>query len=347
MKKYYSLNLLIFFHLICITPLSADNIKIVTDMDGNKVEVPVNPKKIANLHGPSFDRIIMLGKVDRLALISLEASPWANKLYPQIKNIPIMKSYIDVDVEQMLKHKVELVFYSLHAQPAEKLNLVGIKTANAFAANKRPKTIPEFIDNFKNQIKFFGEVLGQDAKIKAEKYCQYYDKVMSKVLLITSKININKRPNVYYAMSEDLFSTQGKDTIMQWYTVIAGGIFLTQNIDKDFPKVSMEQIISWNPDIILIGYHASDKILTKKSNWSDIKAVKNKNIYRMPKGIFLWDLGSGESVLLPLYLAKKFHPELFKDWDLIKEMKKFYAEIYEKKITTLDAERILQGLPPI
>jgi len=50
--------------------------------------------------------------------------------------------------------------------------------------------------------------------------------------------------------------------------------------------------------------------------------------------------------LLPLYLAKKFHPVLFKDWDLIQEMRKFYREIYNLQLSAQDAERILNGLGP-
>jgi len=46
-------------------------------------------------------------------------------------------------------------------------------------------------------------------------------------------------------------------------------------------------------------------------------------------------------------MAKIFHPELFKDWDMIEEMKKFYGEIYGRKITDRDAERILKHLGPV
>ncbi len=46
-------------------------------------------------------------------------------------------------------------------------------------------------------------------------------------------------------------------------------------------------------------------------------------------------------------MAKILHTDLFKDWDMIKEMKIFYSEVYGKIITDRDAERILQNLPPV
>jgi iron complex transport system substrate-binding protein len=50
---------------------------------------------------------------------------------------------------------------------------------------------------------------------------------------------------------------------------------------------------------------------------------------------------------LPLFLGKKFHPILFKNWDIIQEMKKFYSDIYIINLTDKDAERILNGMPPV
>jgi len=48
-----------------------------------------------------------------------------------------------------------------------------------------------------------------------------------------------------------------------------------------------------------------------------------------------------------IHMARIFHPDLFKDWDMIKEMKTFYSEIYGKTIKDQDAERILQCLSPV
>jgi len=78
-----------------------------------------------------------------------------------------------------------------------------------------------------------------------------------------------------------------------------------------------------------------------------MKAVKNGKVYRLPRGIYTWDHASGEGVLLMIHMARIFHPDLFKDWDMIKEMKTFYSEIYGKTIKDQDAERILQCLPPV
>lgn len=45
----------------CI-PVYAEDYKIITDMCDNKVEVPVNPKRIACMHCVSPEKIMTLGK---------------------------------------------------------------------------------------------------------------------------------------------------------------------------------------------------------------------------------------------------------------------------------------------
>jgi iron complex transport system substrate-binding protein len=85
----------------------------------------------------------------------------------------------------------------------------------------------------------------------------------------------------------------------------------------------------------------------KNPNWASMRAVKNGKLYSIPNGVFAWDYASGESILLAIYMAKIFHPDLFRNWDMAGEMKTFYSEVYGKAITDKDAERILKCLPPM
>jgi iron complex transport system substrate-binding protein len=317
-------------------------------MDDNQIEVPADPRRIACMHAVSSEKIVILGKGDRLVL-SMKPSPWMIKLFPEVKNSRIVDAPFTGNIERMLNLKVDLVLYSPYPGEAEKYKAAGIKTACGFSPHKRPRSIEEYSDNFKRQIIFFGELLGPDEKVKAEKYCKYFDEKTNKIRLITSKISKNKRPAVYYGgRSGGMLLSQGKASVMHWDTEIAGGNFLTQSMDNNFTEVNLEQIFAWDPDIILIsGWCGSTDVVTHNPNWASLRAVRNGKVYLIPQGVFAWDFASGESPLLMIYLAKIFHPELFKNWNITDEMKKFYAEIYGKKISDSDAERILNHLPPM
>ncbi|OPY71333.1 MAG: putative ABC transporter substrate-binding lipoprotein YhfQ precursor [Syntrophorhabdus sp. PtaU1.Bin002] len=325
-------------------PLYAQEYKTITDMCGNKVEVPVSPERIACMHCVSPEKIMTLGKGNAISLMA-EQSPWAYKLYPEIKNARTNKG---VTPKQMLDMKIDFVLYTPGMTKGEQYSAVGLKTVCTFSADKRPMNLDEYMENFKSQITLFGDLLGPDAKVRADNYNKYFDKKVKQILSITSKIDKKDRPSVYYGgRGNNMLNGQGKGSVMHWNVEVSGGNYLSQALDDNHAKATKEQVLSWKPDIILLsGYCDSLDIVKKNPDWTSMKAVKNGKVYRLPRGIYPWDHASNEGVLLMIYMAKIFHPDLFKDWDMIKEMKTFYSEAYGKTITDQDAERILQNLPP-
>jgi iron complex transport system substrate-binding protein len=325
-------------------PLYAGEYKTITDMCGNKVEVPVSPERIACMHCVSPEKIMTLGKGNAISLMA-EQSPWAYKFYPEIKNARTNKG---VTPKQMLDMKIDFVLYTPGMTKGEQYSAVGLKTVCTFSADKRPMNLDEYMENFKSQITLFGDLLGPDAKARADKYNKYFDKKVKQILSITSKIDKKDRPSVYYGgRGNNMLNGQGKGSVMHWNVEVSGGNYLPKALDDNHAKAIKEQVLSWKPDIILLsGYCDSLDIVKKNPDWTSMKAVKNGKVYRLPRGIYPWDHASNEGVLLMIYMAKIFHPDLFKDWDMIKEMKTFYSEIYGKNITDEDARRILQNLPP-
>ena len=329
-------------------PLYAGEYRTITDMDDNSVEVPVNPQRIACMHAVSSNRIIILGGGNRLVLM-MQPTPWAYKLFPEVKNVAIAKAPFTGYVEQLLNLKVDLVLYSPNPGEVKKYQEAGIKTACGFSLRKMPRTMDDFIYNFKRQVTFFGDLLGPDAQAKAKRYNEYFDEKIKKILAITSIIDKKDWPKVYYGgRSDNPLYSQGNSSVMQWFTEVAGGNYLPGELTGNFCEVNMEKILSWDPDIILMsGAGDAFENIGKNSSWATTRAVKSGKIYKIPVGTFLWEQAGGESVLLAVYMAKLFHPDQFKDWDMIKEMKTFFSVVYGKDITDEDAERILKCLPPL
>ena len=82
--------------------------------------------------------------------------------------------------------------------------------------------------------------------------------------------------------------------------------------------VSKEQIIAWNPDIILIHGVSPPHSITIETVLADpdlqtVNAVKNRNV-NYTKGYMIgWDPATGLTECL--YMAKLFHPDEFEDLD--------------------------------
>lgn len=349
MKKTLLLLLAAFFMNIVATLAFAADYKIVTDMDDRNIEVPVNPKKIVCLHGVSAEKVMILGKGSSMTLMATKPSPWAYKLYPEMKNVQIVPGQFSGDLEQMIQQKVDLVLYSPLPLETQKYKAAGIRTACGFSARKRPRTLDDFQKNFKRQVRFFGELLGPDAKPRAEKYCRYFDKKLMMIRARTSKIAQKDRPTVYYGgrAGNPLFS-QGNASVMHWDTEMAGGKYLPRAIDDNFLELHDEQLLVWDPEVIFIsGWGNAPEQFKKNPKWSSLKAVRNGKVHVIPNGVFAWEYASGETIPFIIYMAKILHPDLFRDLDMKKELKTFYSEVYGKIVSDRDAERILQNLPPL
>ena len=325
-------------------PLHAEENKTITDLCGHKVEVPISPKKIATMHCVSAEKIMTLGRGDSLALMA-EQSPWAYKLFPEIGKA---QSNAKMAPEQIIDMGVDFVLYTPGMTKSEPYSAVGLKPVCAFSAELRPMTIDDFVTSFQGQVSFFGELLGGDAKVRADKYNAYFAKKVNEIRALTSKIDPSKRPRVYYGgLRSNLLNGQGRGSVMHWITEIAGGNYLPEVLDDNHATATVQQVVSWDPDVIFVsGLSSTPDLAAKDASLASLRAVKNGKVYHIPMGVYAWDHASNEGVLLMIYMAKTLHPDLFKQWNMIKEMKTFYADIYGKQLTDQEAQRILDHLPP-
>ena len=95
-------------------------------------------------------------------------------------------------------------------------------------------------------------------------------------------------------------------------------------------QVSKEQIIAWNPDVILL-HGAMTEILSREDVLSDpdlqsVSAIQNGAVYSAKGYMFGWDPATG--VVESLYMAKLFHAGEFADVDVEAEGNEILAEVY-------------------
>jgi iron complex transport system substrate-binding protein len=321
----------------------------ITDLAGRTVEIPSDVQHVAALVGPSYEKIFLLGSMDKVVLMPPfpKQMPWAAKVIPNLSGIPAMTSFQDPNIEELMKQNVDVVFFWDYPKPLDKMTETGIPVVvtQPTTTTAQAQSVEEFKGLIKNEISTFGSVLGQDAKNRADKYNQFFDEKVDKILKVTASIPESERPQVYYVRGPDALTTHGKNTYTQWWVDMAGGKLVSSDIEEMMPKVSMEQVISWNPDIIVMGRVNSTSLILNDPKWKDITAVKNQKVFTNPEGVMYWDYSS-EGVLLLEYLAKLFHPDKFADIDMKSEIKEYYATFYNYSLTDDQAERILEHLPP-
>ena len=105
----------------------------------------------------------------------------------------------------------------------------------------------------------------------------------------------------------------------------------------------MEQVISWNPDIIITtdpDFYA--KVYTD-SNWASINAVKNHSVYLSPQSPFKWfDRPVGANMIIGVpWTAKVIYPEQYGDIDMVNVTQYFYSNFYHYDLSDDEAKQIL------
>ena len=179
------------------------------------------------------------------------------------------------------------------------------------------------------------EVMGilLDKEEEAEELISFIEEKFDKVREVTSQIPEEEKPKVYFASRGAASGGFGKltSTLNKYEALnIAGGINVAEGSGGPIEAgksleftVSKEQIIAWNPDIILVAYSYSGHEDYVETVLSDpdlqlVNAVKNKSVYYS-----MYPFASGSpkhrNLANMLYLAKLFHPEEFKDLDVEEE----------------------------
>ena len=280
MKKFFMALVVLFASLL----LNAAEFRDVKDITGDVVKVPAKVEKIATLWYANNQIILMLGGADKIVATTdlIKNNKWFAHIYPRISSIPNGVNGKDLQVEELIKLSPDVVI------AADKKNKEEL-TKNGFTV-----LYPSFTNHadMKKSVSIMAEVIGGNAPKIAEKFNEYFDGNLKKVLSKTDKIATPDRPKVLHiADGKNLFKVDGANTIIDEWIRVAGGVNAVQKAGNML-EINAEEIPNINPDVIIIGRAKAPEILKKiyeNPIYADTNAVKNKRVYVNPTGVFRWD----------------------------------------------------------
>ena len=138
-------------------------------------------------------------------------------------------------------------------------------------------------------------------------------------------------PSVYLAGNSALLQTAGPEMYQSTLIEHAGGVNASSEItDTYWADTSYEQILSWNPDYIILAADADydvDSVLND-SALADCTAVKEGHVYQIPSDIEALDSPVPASFLGSYYVASVLHPDVVTEDDFKTAEKNFYETFY-------------------
>lgn len=329
-------------------PETAPAAKTIVDGAGNTVEVPLNVERFAISAGP-YSIVcwsVEGGNGDRIVAVQpgpyMSGLPWLAQRDPGFVSA-VMNTAIDgscaINIEEMINLDPDIVFlWDSQTDEAEKLAAVGIA----------PVMISS-VDDVPSQIKIIGQALGKEEQ--AQKLIDNYDNTLSYLEQKVQALDNTERPRFLYLQNSDL-SVASAQTQIAEYARLAGAVNVADEVKGSggfgyWETVTMEQIMEWDPEVIILSNFDSfvpEDFYNNRfdgQDWSNISAVKNHRVYKEGADVIWYSLNYAEIPMFIEWMAKLIQPELFSDLDLVDVWKTYYSEMFQIEITDEDVANIL------
>jgi iron complex transport system substrate-binding protein len=333
-----------------LTPSTVETVgsKNVTDMIGRDMEIPASVGNVVATSPPMTTVLYMIAP-DKLKAVNFQWTEDELEYVPgQYQNYPVVGGWYgtqDGSYEEFIASEPDIVIESIDEGGDGDLSTVQER-------QEKFGTIPVIavkdttnVEKVGESITFMGEIVG--AEDKAKDLNDFNDKYLDIVHDRSSKLSDSDKKTVYYAQGDDGLQTTPSHSTHGQLIDLIGGVnvadSLAQGNTTSGVQVSIEQVLSWNPDIIITNDKEFYDSIYSNPNWAKLDAVKNKEVYVCPQSPFKWfDRPVGANMIIGVpWTAKVIYPDDYKDINMVEATKEFYSNFYHFDLSDDQAKQIL------
>jgi iron complex transport system substrate-binding protein len=179
---------------------------------------------------------------------------------------------------------------------------------------------------------------------QAEDLAHYAEQTIATIKARIDKIPDAQRPRVYYGRGSNGLETGQGGSINVETIEFLGAHNVAGERHGGMATVSMEQVLAWNPDIIITIEPAFAASVRTDATWAPVKAVQAGRVYLSPRLSFGWvDFPPSVNRLVGLWwLAKVLYPDQFPE-DLRPITRDFFRRFYHMAPSDSQIDAILGG----
>lgn len=229
------------------------------------------PKRIVSLAPSITKSLYLLGAQDKLVAVTIYCPPEA-AAKDKIGTV------LEPNLEKIVAISPDLVIATKDGnnyQTVADLRRLGINTYVVDTAD----TYPEICKSFKKLAKAVGE---EEAGLKVIENC---DKRLSAVL---KRAKNRKKPFIFWQVGAQPIYTASRKSFVNEFIEYGGGLNLFGDLNDKYPKVSREEVLKRDPDIIIM-VSMGDVTLDEKTKWQgfpSLKAARSGHIYMLDDPLF-------------------------------------------------------------
>ena len=311
----------------------------ITDMTGHTVTIPDTPQRV---YTPSPPGGFLLFTLNPEALCGLLGNGGAQSIVsgqpdPRLQSIPNIGSLSGegrtANLEVLMSMEPDLIIlFPKSAKAAEftaneSMAVTAVEKLNVPYIFAYAKDLSEY----PAACEFLGEALGVPARGKL--LADYIRAVLDDAAKVVAQVPADQRPGVYYAGGVDGLTTVSQENTHGAIFKLAGdvGVHKTQIPQTGITgegmheKISFEQVLAYNPDVIVVMEPMFYETVYTSPQWRQIKAVQNQRVLLAPRGPLNWiDRPPSFMGALGLkWLLAELYPEQY-PIDIVAEAVEFY-----------------------
>lgn len=311
----------------------------ITDMLGRNVQVPINVSRVASFSNSVTVMLYMLAPNKLIGWDSNRSAAQNKYMDTQYQTLPVLGGgKKDANYETFISMNPDVVFVG-HGTTVNDVNdmqekLGVIPLLDVEGDNN--------LTNIDDSITFIGKIVGEEKK--ASNLVSFHQKMLSEVTSKTASIPESEKKRVYYARDSTGLMTNPSGSSHTQLIDICGGINVADvPVTKGTVGVSIEQVLKWNPDIMIVSDITFYQNVYSDPLWQNVKAVQDKQVYLVPNSPFNWfENPPGANTILGIpWTAKVLYPDKFSDMDLKNLTHEFYSSFYYYNLTDDELNSII------
>ena len=317
--------------------VAAEDVIEIVDQTGSTVRISQPVERLVSVYGAGTFYVYALGAADRLVMAwyvgvkgIADASEAMFRLEPRLEDL---LAFGDPNVEEIVARNAQLVIVdgSRHGAFAKQMAELGVPVIQC---------VVETPDALKAAVLLTGQALGPEALDRANVFLNDYDRLFASVMSDLESLGRDERVRVLFLGTDPLKVASG-DMYQTYLIEAAGGISVSEDLAGYWNEVNLEQILLWDPDVILIPPYGpvQPADILENADWATMRAVRDRRVYRMPRLIAPMDTPVPESLLGVAWMASVFYPDLIR-FDLAVEVDRFYIFYYDYDLTEAELERL-------
>jgi iron complex transport system substrate-binding protein len=272
--------------------------KTFEDVLGRKVSLAGDPIRIISLAANLTEILYYLGLEDRVVGVTNFSN-----YPPAALEKPRVGSYVNLNVEKIISLSPDLVIGTRDGNSSGDVALLEQAGISVFIVN------PRSVESVISSVARIGTICGIP-----EKADSMAADLTRRLESVRSAIQYKKKPLVFLQINIVPIMTVNKTTVHNDLIRLAGGVNMTADEPITYPRISVEEVIRREPEVIIISSMERggrfEKAKKDWMQWTSLPAVKNKRVCLIDSDLI--DRPSPRIIDGLEAMARIIHPEL--DW---------------------------------